>query len=264
MNNTTSSLLLVETPWETRNLGRPAFVLTPAFLENPDEDALNAELEALRARGPHFILARVPTRNLVAAPILGKFGFYPVECALTPFTRFADNEFYQQFEATPTAYIPRRYDPAAFRYAPLDRGPDSPLAAVRKLAAGSFSRDRFHVDPFCPPGVANQRFAHWINDEISNPSVSIDALWYRDQLIAFATHGEDHIHLFGFDRVYAGAGLGKLLVFSACRRVKELGHPGLDSLISANNLPVLNLLSRTGFKFKNPQYSFHYWGDGRA
>jgi hypothetical protein len=33
------------------------------------------------------------------------------------------------------------------------------------------------------------------------------------------------------------------------------------TLISANNVSVLNLYARLGFRFKNPEATFHYWSD---
>ena len=78
-----------------------------------------------------------------------------------------------------------------------------------------------------------------------------------------ASRGGDLL-LAGFARKYAGGGLGE---FFWLRVLQNLGADGVDrvsTLISINNLSVLNLYARMGFKFRDSRATFHLWGRPRA
>lgn len=251
----------IETPWETRNLGIPSFTIDEKFYLRTELASLKAGLDALaRQHKKFFVYTRIAKQNLPVTPILNQCGFYLVECTLTPFSRLAHSSVLDRFAESKTVFIPARYRDENVTYSQLHRGRDFPQEELCAIAAESFSADRFHVDHSCPKEVADRRFVHWVHDLIADPNVVFDGLRLNGGLIAFMARKKDYLILTGFAKRYINAGLGEFFWLSTCQTLKNENYQMVETLISANNLPTVNLYTRLGFKFKNTQYSFHLWG----
>jgi hypothetical protein len=249
---------LVETPWETRNLGRPSFELAEAALADPAGTARALE-QAVHDHGSIFVHARVPRERLHDLPALQKLGFYVVECSIEPVMQLQRNEGLQRFIADPAAFVPKRFQGRAVACTQLKRGDQALENAVRAIAAESFVDDRFHYDHQCPPGIAERRYRYWVDDLLATPDVVFHLLMLDGAPIAFFAQRRDHLILSGFARAHAGTGLGEYFWFAVCRYAQEAGHTALHSRISCNNLPSLNLCVRMGFRFRGTGYSLHCW-----
>jgi hypothetical protein len=251
----------IETPWETRNLGIPSFAIDEKFYAQPRLAVLKSGLDDLACQhNRFFVYTRIPKQQLVVTPILSECGFYLVECAFTPFLRLSTSPVLARFEKSPAAFLPERYPADDVAYVQLERGPDFPAQTLCAMAAESFSDDRFHVDHACPKETADQRFSFWMQDLIADPGVVFDGLRLKGELIGFIARKKNFLSLTGFAKRYVNAGLGEFFWLSTCQVLQKANHLTVETLISANNLPTVNLYTRLGFKFKDTQYSFHYWG----
>jgi hypothetical protein len=251
---------LVETPWETRNLGVQSYALDQVFYHDSNFTALREEIEALRHTSTgFFIFARIEKSKLAHAPGLESLGFYVVECALTGSLKLNDNEILLNFAKQPKDCIPPKYKVADLSWTMLDRQKNFPSDALRAIAQESFSDDRFHHDYQCPQEIADRRFAYWVDDLIADEHVTFGSLTLEGMMVAFTAHKTNCAILGGFIRKYNRAGLGEFAVLSMYQAIKEQNYHVAETMISVNNLPILNLYARIGFKFKDPQYSFHYW-----
>jgi hypothetical protein len=251
---------LRETPWETRNLGVPAYAVTPAFFDAPDFPGLRRELQVLAAaHGRLFAAARPGRKFLPRVPQLQSLGFYLVECTVAPTMVFDRNPVLREFESEPSSFLPRRYSPADVEFRTLASVPPDLAPRIRAMAQDSFQDDRFHWDHQCPPEVADQRFAFWMEDLMGDPEVRFDLLFLRGEPIAFFARKGNHQIVSGFARERAASGLGEFFWLSTNRAVRNEGYPSVHSLISCNNLPSLNLCARCGYRFKDTGYTFHYW-----
>lgn len=250
--------LLIETPWETRNLGIAAYALCDGKLDQLDEGKLASEMETLRRRhGDYFAFARLPKSHLQYVPLLQSCGFYLVECTIAPFIQFAKNGLLASFCDDRRKFIPKRFDSVNVKFVTAtDTPPDKQL---RSIAYESFNDDRFHLDFNCPAATADRRFENWVEELLHNNAVFFDLLKVNGETVGFMARKENHLILAGFSKKFQRSGLGDYLWLGSCKAVQSLGYRYTETLISVNNISVLNLYSRLGFKFRNPQYSFHYW-----
>lgn len=252
---------LQETPWETRNLGIPSYALdTTSFCTNPDVHTLKEHFNQIKLEtSDFFVFARIPREHLNLICLLEQIGFYVVECTVTPFVRLNNHEKICAFEQNRLLYLPNKFRTASVTIPTVNR-PDGKLAAaIKKVASESFEDDRFHVDVNCSAEIADKRFAYWVEDLIDNEHVSFDLMYIQDELAGFMARKKNDLILAGFSKTYRAAGLGEFLWLTSCSIIKNLSHKTAETLISINNIAVLNLYSRLGFRFKNTQYGLHYW-----
>lgn len=249
-------------PWETRNLGRPAFALSDTFLVAPDERVLTDALAAAdREHSATFVQARFSPESQRAA-LLGRHGFYFVETALSPSVHLGRCAALQRFRSDVSAVVPRRWDVTDLALVPIGAA-DADLAdAVRAIAAESFVDDRFHHDHGCPPALASRRYALWTDDLLDDATVIVRVLLLGAEPIGFMISRKGQLLLAGFSRRYAGAGLGEFLWLSSLSALYDDGVMQVRTVISTNNVPVLNLYARLGFRLGEPRSTFHRWSDG--
>jgi len=259
MNNALSPILM-ETPWEDRNLGIKSFALNEACLPNLNQQALADKLIHLQQEfGKFFIFARLPKTYLRLAPCLQQCGFYLVEGAVCPVIQLNKSRDLQSFKDNATQFIPTRFSNSNVRFMTLDNRRDETLDTVSAIARESFSNDRFHEDFQCPEAIANRRFELWICDLLHQKEVIFDIVEVNGEAAGFMARKENHLIIAGFSKKYVRAGLGDYLWLGSLCSMQENGLRYAETLVSTNNIPSLNLHARLGFKFRNPQYSFHRW-----
>jgi ribosomal protein S18 acetylase RimI-like enzyme len=131
---------------------------------------------------------------------------------------------------------------------------------IMECARESFSDDRFHMDPNCHKELADLRFFNWAKDLIDNPEVEIYIAVLGEDVVGFLAQKQGNLILAGFMSSYTGKGLGEFLWLESLSNMMTHGLEHATTRISANNVAVLNLYARLGFKFRNPAAMFHYWG----
>jgi len=252
--------ILTETPWEERNLGIKSFALNESCLPALDQRVLAGELASLQqAYGSLFIFARLPSAHLSLVPCLQQCGFYLVEAALCPVIQLDKSAVLQAFHADAASFIPRRFRCGNINFTTLKHRQDDAVATVSAIAGESFSGDRFHMDFQCRQALADRRFALWIGDLLRNKDVIFDIVEVDGKAAGFMARKENHLIIAGFSKQYVRAGLGDYLWLGSLRCMQQAGLRYAETLVSTNNIPSINLHARLGFKFRNPQYSFHCW-----
>lgn len=246
-------------PWETRNLGLESFAVSPAFLASPDRDGLMRALAAAQdAHGSCFVQARFPVDTTVAAT-LAQCGFYFVETVLSPHVSLSKYALLDRFVADPGGVLPGRCAVSDLEVADVAEGDPALLAAVRAIAGESFVDDRFHVDHHCDHATANRRYQLWVDDLLRDDGVRCHVLRLRSQPVAFLASRRGDLLLAGFAPRYAGAGLGEYFWLRVLQDLRRGGTNVVRTVISASNVPALNLYVRLQFKFAAPRATFHRW-----
>lgn len=256
---------LVHIPWESRNLGVESFALADSFVATPDEALLCASLQRkIEDNGRIFAQARLAKQQLVLSSMLERYGFSFVEATLKPFTVLRKNPRLDEFVNDRLSVVPGRFASGGLHVRPLDRQVEGDCRRVREIAAESFTDDRFHLDPLCSTEMADRRFVFWVDDLLADGTVIVTLLVWDGTVIAFMARRGDHLILAGFARSHVNSGLGEYLWLAVLAEMRAAGLPQARTLIACNNIPVLNLYSRLGFKFRDPEVTFHYWSDGVA
>lgn len=251
---------LVPLDYESRNLSMASYALVEEFLNAPDHGQLTRSLTEKAERNDRiFAQAKVTREHMAAVPLLESCGFSFVETSLVPHSVLSRNAVLKEFLATPQPFVPKRFDPNELSLSLMAPDDCDTSAAVKRIAAESFVSDRFHVDPQCPAGLADRRYVYWV-DDLLTAGVTFHILMLRNEIIGFMARRKEHLVLAGFARTYAASGLGDYLWLGVLGAMLEEGVAQAHTQISTNNIPVLNLYVRLGFKFKDPTAIFHLWG----
>ena len=251
---------LAPVPWETRNLGRPSFEVTPAFARSPSASRLVLRLqEEEKEHGEIFVQCRTSGRNRRLLGALRSAGFRPAETSLVPWTRPSVNRVFKLFQKNPGAFLPMGAMPRDFTVAPVPRSDLPTYRGVESIARGAFSEDRFHRDPLCPPRTADRRFIFWIRDLRKDPHAALWILREKGRLAAFFFFRGGDLVLNASRKGFRGRGLGRFAYLSVFSRLDPSGRKILQSRISANNRPARAIYRALGFKFKTPEITCHYW-----
>lgn len=254
---------LVSIPWETRNLGVASFEVTQQFIDNPDEENLKYAIkDKIEQHNRIFIQARVAKDSYTAVAILEKTGFYFVEAVLVPYTNMRENAVIERFISNKSEFIPEHYASSDWTVVRMNKKDTSLCLRIKEIATESFSDDRFHIDPQCSEEIASARFSFWVDDLLADEKVSFYTMDYLGQVQAFMACKSNNLVLGGLSKRCAGKGLGKFFWLSVLEDMCNQGLHQVQTLISVNNIPVLNLYVRLGFKFKNPAVTLHCWCPG--
>lgn len=248
-------------PWETRNLGVPSYELNTKYLSKITSEILAHEVEDLQNKyNKLFIFARLQKKEIRYATILEHQGFYIIESTVSPYMNLNKNEALGKFIDNNISYIPKRYKQEVLKPHTLTHDEKHRNKHVlKKIAEESFAYDRFHLDQNCSAEVADCRFSLWVEDLISDTKVTFDVLQLNDEVIGFIAKKENYLILGGFKKKYLLAGFGGYFILSTCSILKEQNYPVAKTLVSINNLLIVNLYAGVGFKFEDTRYSFHFW-----
>lgn len=250
---------LIETPWETRNLGLPSYTLKTSIFdeENCDKHLQNA-LNDEKDKGDFFVSLRLTQETTNYGKILEKNGFYFTECLMTAFTHIENNKIYKDFISNKSNYVPASFDINKIEIV-LSDVVGNDYDVIKEIAMNSFINDRFSLDEYCTKEVADKRFSFWIDDLKKDVRNKFYLFKYDSKNIAFLVLHDDVIILIGFLKEYSGKGLGSFLYLSVMEKHYEIGNTYIETWISCNNLPVVNLCSKLDYRFKDIQPTYHYW-----
>lgn len=252
--------ILLPIDYETRNLGIPSFAVCDSFSFEPDIAALKNYIAKLVSEHSRiFVQARIAANNSYIIQALQKAGLMVVESTLVPYSLLKKNQVLANFIAEPMCVIPKKHSNSCLRTVRLEKNDSRMLGIIRTIASESFTQDRFHIDTCCTTEVADRRFVYWVDDLLADTKVIFYATLRDAEPVGFMARKEEHLILAGFSQRYAASGLGDFMWLSVMEDMLCEGHTQTHTLISTNNIPVLNLYVRLGFKFKDPCVTLHYW-----
>ncbi|CAF0691489.1 hypothetical protein [Candidatus Methylacidithermus pantelleriae] len=248
-------------PWETRNLGMPAFGVAESFLKQPQLVQLEGDLAVLKQELPRFFVqARVSDQDhLEAIGILQKVGFFYVETVFTFVMRLKHHPLLAAFCSDPQSFLPKRYRGRLEAFL-LRSSEDPNLAGASELLRGAFSYDRFHRDPHCPERIADQRFGYWLLDLLNDSKARIVTFFLDTKMAGVGILRDAEIVLAAAEKSWQRSGLGSYGFLWLLRMAKESGHREAYGVVSVHNIPMVRLLLRhTPLLYAQTQVTLHYW-----
>lgn len=144
----------------------------------------------------------------------------------------------------------------------LELGAASPddLADLRDIATNDFHHGRFLEDSTIQPNLARARTSGWLDD-----------LHERENLKSARLHGKnigfaaDTLNVDGVaDLILYGVSsnfpmLAVPLWVAALQRLNDMGAKRYQAMVSAANIPMINLYLRLGFSVTSVHYGFRKW-----
>jgi len=210
-------------PWDSRVFGMPTFEISDATMDELQE--------AITSPG-HYTVRVSP---LQSKQLLHEAGFYYCDTLIQPY-------------CTPTSF-------KAFHDAAATFSQGTPIEELLPICASAFQHDRFHKDFNLQPAWADLRYCNWLRDLHAEHKVL--GLFYQQQLAGFMAINDNLLVLHALAPAFMGQGLAKYLWTAVCESLFAQGHSEIVSSISVSNLPVLNLYTRLGFKFREPMDLYH-------
>ena len=239
-------LLCRPTPWDDRIFGYPCMEILS--IEAPQDE----ELEVLLARFDHevkkhgvrFAYGRIDGDSAPLKRAMHRSGFYYAESSYRICHRKVQS----------TAHFDRL----------IRRGPELVPAqgnhhdAIRSILAEDFNHGRIHEDPWVDREMAARRYRDWLPDLIAQKH-EVYAYLLRGEVIGLHIQRRDDmvadLVLTGVKRTHAL--LGVSLWAEAMRLLRTQSVTQAHTLISASNLPIMNLYRNFEFNFDAFLCGFH-------
>lgn len=209
--------------WDTENFGFDCFELREASSE---------ALAATNQTPGHYSIKVDP---LSSKELLHAHGFYYCD---TLMETYCDREGFVSHPHSDVA-LSQDYD----------------FEELVDIVRGAFVHGRFHRDFRIDPKQADARYAHWLKS-LHEQHAAFALLW-QGKVIGFFAYSANRIALHAIHKDYRGKGLAKFFWSAACQELFRQGHAKLVSVISAANIPVLNLYISLGFRFRDPVDVYH-------
>lgn len=238
-------------PWDSELLGFEVYELDCRDASPEELDAhLPGLLSSLEHDRERLVCTKVPGDSVAQTRALTSSGFYPVETLTEislPLARL-------------TPIIERQSDRRLLRPARSDD-----LAAMQAIAAAAFSTDRLHLDPNLPGDRADLRYSQWIGRAVEDGEPVFVLEDPADARVVGFFHtrevapGTVDLSLAAVDPADRNTGAGAILYQAVLQACKSKGYRLAVTRISTNNLPVLNIFARLGFKFRTSATTLHHF-----
>lgn len=218
------SKYIISTPWDSRAFGLDTFEIL-----NVSEDILK---QIFKDNQPGHYTVKVDP--LASKKILHDFGFYYCDTLIEPYCN--------------------QYQFVDFQKEGICISRSISIDNLMNICHGAFSHGRFHRDFNLDKNLADIRYDLWLRELYDSQNTF--GLMHHDEIVGFWGVSKNKILLHALSETYRGKGMAKYFWSVACKELFT-EHNELTSSISASNIPVLNLYSSLGFRFRNPLDVYH-------
>ncbi len=135
---------------------------------------------------------------------------------------------------------------------------------IEEIAGHTFRHGRYHADPRFPPDLADRRYRHWVRSACTSTH-SVDRVYVVGppgnvkgffQLRLVEDRAE--VGIMGVTESAKGTPATLALMTGMQLDLKALGVRWLTAKLSAGNTRIMNLVAHFGWRFRNPQATFHW------
>lgn len=132
--------------------------------------------------------------------------------------------------------------------------------------AKTFGFGRFHQDARIGSEMGNKRYQVWIRNSFSASHQTVYKCLHNDKIIGFFVveypdNNQCFWSLVGILPEYQGQGFGRSVWRAMLRWNQQQGVDIVSTSISSHNVAVFNLYVPLGFRFPEPQMTFHWVTD---
>lgn len=245
LHNHHAALDCRRTPWDERVFGFACAEITQFQAQDKE-----AGLEVLsqfetwaQAQGVKFAYGRFEPTQLVKQ-VVHQGGFY--------FSEASYRIHYKKLQSSEAFDRLIRPGPV------LEPATEADHDALRNILATDFEHGRIHEDPWVDPNHASQRYQNWLSDLISQ---NYEVFTYRLKNKIIGIHvqrsdqGKVDLILTGVKKSHAL--LGASLWADVIKLNRQRGLREAETLISASNIPIVNLYQKFNFQFESLLLGFH-------
>lgn len=235
-------------PWDTAIVGRPVAEISRLEITDPDE-AGRDYLVFSRWCGEQEITlcsCRLPHTRVIESMFLEDRGFRFIELNYRPYLSGLQELTLPEDELA--------VEPAG----------DEDRDVLTEMATGIFRHGRFHQDPTLGTELGDRRYRAWMENSFSHPGQTVLKCLRGNEIVGFLVAeypepGHCFWPLMALAPGLQGQGLGKRVWKTLLRRhQQEEGINTVTASISSLNPNVFNLCVAMGFRFPEPQMTFHW------
>lgn len=226
---------VIDAVWEKRNLG-----VETKEIEFEENDVIEAAEECLRKTHAEYLVAKVPANRRDISHLLHLYQYEFAEEMMLLSSSHLEN-------IIDTGVMQRLYRMVSVKKA----DEEDVREVIGEIRKGMFSTDRISLDPFFPEGIAEERYANWMLDEL-NRGTELYLYSYKDKNIGFSALREikDGAYISFLGGIYNETRIGGVGVVTAVKGgeiVKKLGGKSLSSMVSSNNITQIRNLIHIGY-----------------
>lgn len=136
-------------------------------------------------------------------------------------------------------------------------------AFLEEMAGTVFGKERFHTDPRLGASLANLRYRLWMRNSLQDERQQVLKFLNEGKLAGFfiveyLANRTCYWHLTAVAPCKQGHGVGKRIWTTMLLHNRNEGIERVETSISSHNIQVMNLYVSLGFRFLNPQTTFHW------
>lgn len=207
------------------------------FDKSADFDAFESDYKKMH--NPFYVSCKVSLQDIAAVHMLERAGFNFIETQIKLSARLK-----KIYPALPENYV--------FKLAENSDEVDE----AAKIAATTFTDDRFTIDPEIPSELAAQRYIKYVEESYKAENQALFVLKKREdgEVVAFKTHlytapDEALLLLGGVKNEYKEMGIGIMNNYAELNFLAGIGVKRLYTNVSARNHAIMNLeIAAFGYK----------------
>ena len=146
----------------------------------------------------------------------------------------------------------------------IEEAVEKDMKELKKIAATSFVKDRFHFDKRFNKKVGGNRYSFWVENAFLNKNLFLFKITLDKEILGFfilecSQKRNVYWHLTAVKDKFKG--LGYDIWKSFLNKHYDEGILKVQTAISSNNIPAMNLYSKLSFKFSGGLNTYHKFLD---
>ena len=135
---------------------------------------------------------------------------------------------------------------------------------IEEIAGHTFRHGRYHADPRFPPDLADRRYRHWVRSACisTSPADRVYVVGKPGNVKGFfqlrLVEDRAEVGIMGVAESAKGSPAALDLMTGMQLDLKALGTRWITAKLSAGNTRIMNLVAHFGWRFRNPQATFHW------
>ena len=236
-----------EAPWDSVLFGFPVLQISRIEVQGPTAEADFAAFEACRDRiQTGLVSCRISHECLNESMLLEARAF-----------RFIEMVFHPEVSGLQALDLGKPPELT------VSRANSTDLPVIQEIAGHAFHNERFHVDPRLDHTIGDKRYQNWATSSFNHPSQKLYCVRDEQRILAFfvtemLADGTCYWHLNAVAPDAQGKGYGALAWYAMMHHARQTGAQRISTCIAARNHRVLNLYARLGFRFSQPEMTFHW------
>lgn len=243
-----SNMIVVDCPWEIRNLGKKVLEIT---IEPSDEFDINKINDI--TKDSNYIVIKVPMNMPLFNFGLAQAGYIMIETQITLSKKMIDFPFEDRL-------IKHIYPYVNAEIVETDHDIDDIL---KRVTPNMFSSDRIYLDPTFTHEMSCVRYKNWIKDEYEKRNIEIIKIFYGKENVGFSMgrNLSDGTHMGLLGGIYEdfqskALGIISSSIIHIYYKKENRFLKQMRTNISSNNEPVFRCYNYLNYNFEKFTYVF--------